>query len=170
MLGSRKAIDVVGLTGRDSAYLKALSGGMQQRVQIARALLLEPRVLLMDEPFGALDALTKAALQDTLLQLHERTGVTVIFITHDLEEAIYLSDSVYVIAGVSPERCPSMSMFRCLAPGIRSGPANRPSSSPFATSWLSRSIWWRQDDRGARGLARGTRPGRGDRESTSSAS
>jgi NitT/TauT family transport system ATP-binding protein len=94
-----KVLDVVGLAGRDSAYLKALSGGMQQRVQIARALMLEPQVLLMDEPFGALDALTKAALQDTLLQLHERTGVTVIFITHDLEEAIYLSDSVYVIAG-----------------------------------------------------------------------
>lgn len=93
------AIEAVQLRGRENDYLSSLSGGMQQRVQIARGLALDPRVLLMDEPFGALDALTKASLQDVLLQLHESNAATIIFITHDLEEAIYLSDRTYVISG-----------------------------------------------------------------------
>ncbi|MDO5699384.1 MAG: ABC transporter ATP-binding protein [Dermatophilus congolensis] len=94
-----RAIDLVQLRGRENDYLASLSGGMQQRVQIARGLAVNPRVVLMDEPFGALDALTKAALQDVILQLHEVNEATIIFITHDLEEAIYLSDRTYVISG-----------------------------------------------------------------------
>lgn len=75
-----------------------LSGGMQQRVQIARCLAQEPRLLLMDEPFGALDALTRQTLQDEVAQLVAERGVTVVFVTHDLEEAIYLGDHVIALA------------------------------------------------------------------------
>jgi ABC-type nitrate/sulfonate/bicarbonate transport system ATPase subunit len=79
-------------------YPGQLSGGMQQRVQIARCLAQEPRLLLMDEPFGALDALTRQTLQDEFAQLVAEQGVTVVFVTHDLEEAIYLGDRVIALA------------------------------------------------------------------------
>ncbi len=94
-----EALRMVGLDDRGSDYPWRLSGGMAQRVQIARALALEPKVLLMDEPFGALDAITKATLQDVLLSVQQETGATVVFITHDLDEAIYLGDRVLVISG-----------------------------------------------------------------------
>jgi NitT/TauT family transport system ATP-binding protein len=71
---------------------------MQQRVAIARALAYEPEVLLMDEPFGSLDALTRLELEDTLLRLWEKLGTTILFITHDIEEAIYLSDRIWVLS------------------------------------------------------------------------
>jgi NitT/TauT family transport system ATP-binding protein len=71
---------------------------MQQRVAIARALAYEPDVLLMDEPFGSLDALTRLELEDTLLQIWQNLGTTILFITHDIEEAIYLSDRVWVLS------------------------------------------------------------------------
>ncbi len=80
-----------------------LSGGMQQRVQIARALAMRPSVLLMDEPFAALDAMTKASLQDELYKVREQTGTSIIFVTHDIEEAVYLGDRIGVITG-SPGR------------------------------------------------------------------
>jgi NitT/TauT family transport system ATP-binding protein len=98
-----RALDIVGLADRANEYPWRLSGGMQQRVQIARALVMEPRVLLMDEPFGALDAITKSSLHDQLLEVQAKTGATIIFITHDVEEAVYLSDRVMVIHG-SPGR------------------------------------------------------------------
>ena len=72
---------------------------MQQRVQIARALVTQPKVLLMDEPFGALDAMTKNQLQDELLRVRRLTGTTVVFVTHDIDEAVYLSDRVLVLSG-----------------------------------------------------------------------
>ena len=89
----------VGLGGQGDKFPWQLSGGMQQRVQIARALALRPAVLLMDEPFGALDAMTKAALQDELLRLRDATGSSIVFVTHDIEEAVYLGDRVAVITG-----------------------------------------------------------------------
>jgi NitT/TauT family transport system ATP-binding protein len=98
-----RALEIVGLADRLDEYPWRLSGGMQQRVQIARALVLEPRVLLMDEPFGALDAITKGSLHDQLLDVQAKTGATIVFITHDVEEAVYLSDRVMVIHG-SPGR------------------------------------------------------------------
>jgi NitT/TauT family transport system ATP-binding protein len=92
-----------GLTHAADQYPAQLSGGMQQRVQIARCLAQQPKILLMDEPFGALDALTRQALQDEILLLTAEKTVTVVFITHDLEEAIYLGDRVVVLGG-SPSR------------------------------------------------------------------
>lgn len=93
------ALRLVGLEDRAHEYPWRLSGGMQQRVQIARAIAMKPRVLLMDEPFGALDAITKASLQDQLLLIQQETNATIVFITHDMDEAVYLSDRVIVIAG-----------------------------------------------------------------------
>jgi ABC-type nitrate/sulfonate/bicarbonate transport system ATPase subunit len=95
----RQSLQMVGLEKNAKDHPWQLSGGMQQRVQIARALALNPDVMLMDEPFGALDAMTKASLQDEVLQVHARTGTSFVFITHDIEEAVYLGDRVVVLAG-----------------------------------------------------------------------
>ena len=91
-------IEMIGLTRFASAYPHTLSGGMQQRVAIARALANQPRVLLMDEPFGALDAQTRAVMQDNLLELRERINATIVFVTHDIDEAILLSDRVLIMS------------------------------------------------------------------------
>jgi NitT/TauT family transport system ATP-binding protein len=91
-------LELVGLKGFAHHYPWELSGGMQQRVAIARALAYEPEVLLMDEPFGSLDALTRLELEDTLLKLWEELGTTILFITHDIEEAIYLSDRIWLLS------------------------------------------------------------------------
>ncbi len=93
------ALRLVGLESNADDYPWQLSGGMQQRVQIARALAVRPAVLLMDEPFAALDAMTKASLQDELLRVKEETGCSIVFITHDIEEAVYLGDRIAVING-----------------------------------------------------------------------
>ena len=92
---------MVGLSPFEDAYPHELSGGMKQRVAIARALANEPRILIMDEPFGALDALTRAKMQAYLLQIWKKVNVTILFITHDLDEAVYLSDRILVL-GVNP--------------------------------------------------------------------
>jgi NitT/TauT family transport system ATP-binding protein len=90
-------IELVGLSRAKDAYPSQLSGGMKQRVAIARALANQPKILLMDEPFGALDAQTRAQMQAYLLQIWQNVDVTIVFITHDLDEAVHLSDRVLAL-------------------------------------------------------------------------
>jgi NitT/TauT family transport system ATP-binding protein len=91
-------IELVGLTGFEDSYPRELSGGMRQRVGLARALATEPRIMLMDEPFAAVDALTREVMQDELAQIMEKTGQTIIFITHSVDEAITLGDRIVVVS------------------------------------------------------------------------
>ena len=95
---SRRFLDVVGLLDFARSYPFQLSGGMQQRVAIARALALQPSILLMDEPFGALDAQTRSLMQELLLSIWERDRLSVLFVTHDIDEAIFLADRICVLS------------------------------------------------------------------------
>ena len=117
-------LQLVGLGGFEDYLPRQLSGGMQQRVSLARALVMEPRLLIMDEPFGALDAITRESMNDELLQLWDELGQTVLFITHDIDEAVYLSDRIVIL------NRPPHGIFkdvRNLLPRPRSGPVTRTS-------------------------------------------
>ena len=103
-----KVLRTVNLTAHAAKFPAQLSGGMQQRVQIARCLAQEPTLLMMDEPFGALDAMTREGLQDELARLVAGEGLTVMFVTHDLEEAIYLGDRVLALRSNPTPDKPSM--------------------------------------------------------------
>jgi NitT/TauT family transport system ATP-binding protein len=92
-----EAVEAVGLTPFLDHYPWQLSGGMQQRVAIARALAYQPSILLMDEPFASVDAQTRGDLEDLVLQVQERFGVTILFVTHDIDESVYLADRVIVL-------------------------------------------------------------------------
>ena len=92
------SLEAVGLSGFEHYYPWQLSGGMQQRVAIARALAYQPKLLLMDEPFASVDAQTRADLEDLVAAVRERYNITIVFITHDIDEAAYLSDRVVVLS------------------------------------------------------------------------
>lgn len=113
VIRGRELLASVGLEGFEQSYPSQLSGGMQQRVALCRALIHRPKLLLMDEPFGALDELTRMEMQDLLLDIRAKTGATVMFVTHSISEAVYISDVVAVfskrpavIADYMPVRLP----------------------------------------------------------------
>ncbi|EKZ2232743.1 TPA: ABC transporter ATP-binding protein [Klebsiella pneumoniae] len=95
---ARNALELVGLAGNELRYPRELSGGMRQRVSIARGLVQDPPVLMMDEPFAALDEQTRLEMGDELLRIWSRTKKTIVFVTHGLSEAVYLADEIYVMA------------------------------------------------------------------------
>ncbi|WP_439814884.1 ABC transporter ATP-binding protein [Zavarzinia sp. CC-PAN008] len=114
------ALDLVGLKSHATRWPHQLSGGQRQRVAIARALAVEPDLMLMDEPFGALDAITRHDLQDELLHVWQRTGKTILFVTHDIDEAVYLADRVVLLGG-TPGRIRSTHELTTSRPRPRGG-------------------------------------------------
>lgn len=117
-----EALRIVGLADLAGRWPYQLSGGQRQRVSLARALAVEPEVLLMDEPFSALDAISREGLQDELTRIWQQTGKTILFVTHDIEEATYLADRVIVLAG-SPGRAVVDRVIDAPRPRRRDDPA-----------------------------------------------
>lgn len=106
-------LESVGLTGFDNHYPKDLSGGMAQRVAIARALVTNPEILLLDEPFSALDAFTKMQLQDLLLEIWQKYHSTILLVTHDIDEALYLCDRIIILRGQPGEIYEELKINAC---------------------------------------------------------
>ena len=123
---TRQALDLVGLSHAEHKYPHEISGGMKQRVGIARALAIEPKVLLLDEPFGALDALTRATLQDELMRIVERTGATVRMVTHDVDEAVLVSDRVVMMTNGPAARIGEILAIPLPRPRVRLSLAHDP--------------------------------------------
>jgi NitT/TauT family transport system ATP-binding protein len=115
-------LQLVGLSDLAHRWPHQLSGGQRQRVSLARALAVDPEVLLMDEPFSALDTFTREALQDELLRVRAKTNKTVLFVTHDIDEAVYLADRVIVLAG-SPAGAAAEIRVAVATPRQRGDPA-----------------------------------------------
>ena len=127
-----EALTLVGLADKADRWPHQLSGGQRQRVAIARALAVDPDLLMMDEPFGALDAITRQSLQDELVDLWQRTGKTILFVTHDIEEAVYLADRVVLLAG-SPAGVRSADRIEAQRPRQRDDEAARRAASEIRT-------------------------------------
>jgi len=130
------ALDLVGLTASGGKRPNEISGGMKQRVGIARALSMEPKVLLMDEPFGALDALTRAHLQDELMRIVARTGATVVMVTHDVDEAVLLSDRIVMMTNGPAATVGGIVQVRLERPRDRLALAQDPLYIDYRTSVL----------------------------------
>jgi ABC-type nitrate/sulfonate/bicarbonate transport system ATPase subunit len=113
---------LVGLAGRENAYPYELSGGMRQRVGLARALAAKPKIMLMDEPFSALDVQTREVLQEEILRIREVTGCTVIFVTHSIDEAVFLGDRIFLLANL---RDGAFDEYRVELPSPRANGDNR---------------------------------------------
>ena len=144
---AQKFIDLVGLTGSEHKRPSELSGGMKQRVGIARALSITPKIMLMDEPFSALDALTRGTLQEELARIWMETQKTVVMITNDIDEAILLADTIYTLTG---------------SPGATLGPAVRVEAPrPRSRSRLSREPGYQRARRETVGILVAGKNGRG---------
>ena len=122
---AEKYLEMVGLSDFAEAHPAQLSGGQQQRVSIARALAVNPNILFMDEPFGALDAITRMKLQDDILKISKEEKKTIIFVTHDIEEAVYLADRIVVMT-------PNPGKIKRIAEVPLKGHRNRTSDDFFA--------------------------------------
>ncbi|AMP07238.1 ABC transporter ATP-binding protein [Collimonas pratensis] len=133
---TKAALALVGLSAAGQKRPHEISGGMKQRVGIARALAMEPKVLLMDEPFGALDALTRAHLQDELLKIVAKTGSTVVMVTHDVDEAVLLSDRIVMMTNGPAATIGEIVQVRLARPRERLALAQDPLYAEYRTSVL----------------------------------